>query len=70
MWLSTPAVPGEDFDHFDHWKHDSAQNQELLNGIYWKRLKKDGFMDRLTPADEAFHQQKGDSHDRYRSSPA
>ena len=60
-WLST----GEDHDHFDHWKWNSNLNQELINGRYWKSLKKDGFMDRLTPTGEAADQQSGNSHDRF-----
>ncbi len=39
--------------------------QELLNGIYWKRLKKDGFMDRIMDSDEASSHLIGDGHDRH-----
>ncbi len=56
---------GADPDHFDHWRWNSSVNQELLNGRYWRHLKRDGMMDRLTPADEAFDQTKGASHDRH-----
>ena len=45
-----PKFPGSDPDHFDHWAHDDPKNQELLNGAYWKYMKKDGITDRLTPA--------------------
>ena len=55
---------GADYDRFDHWKWNSNANQELINGRYWKSLKKDGFMDRLTPTNEAFDQQSSKSHDR------
>eukprot|EP00802_Teleaulax_amphioxeia_P008543 Tamp_08552.p1 GENE.Tamp_08552~~Tamp_08552.p1 ORF type:complete len:754 (+),score=210.96 Tamp_08552:66-2264(+) len=62
--LSMPKFPGSDPDHFDHWAHDDPKNQELLNGAYWKYMKKDGITDRLTPATEAYSQQKAGSHDR------
>jgi len=62
--LSKPPFPTEDYDHFDHWAHDSPENQELLNGIYWRRLKKDGFMDRIMDTDEAHSHLIGDGHDR------
>ncbi len=55
---------GSNHDHFDHWKWNSNLNQQLLNGRYWKSLKKDGLMDRLTPTNEAYDQQSGKSHDR------
>ena len=48
-------------------RSDTAQypplNQELLNGKYWKRLKKDGMMDRIMPAKEAYSHQIGDGQD-------
>lgn len=62
--LSMPEMPGADPDHFDHWAHDDPKNMELLNGAYWKYLKKDGILDRLTPATEAYKQQSAGSHDR------
>lgn len=62
--LSMPAFPGSDPDHFDHWAHDDPKNMELLNGRYWKYLKKDGILDRMTPATEAYKQQSAASHDR------
>jgi len=63
--LTMPMMPGPDPDHFDHWHWKSSLNQELLNGKYWKRLKKDGMMDRIMPAAEAYHHQIGDGHDRH-----
>jgi len=63
--LTMPRFPGPDPDHFDHWYWESPLNQELLNGKYWKRLKKDGMMDRIMPAREAYRTQIGDSHDRH-----
>ncbi|EKX38073.1 hypothetical protein GUITHDRAFT_115833 [Guillardia theta CCMP2712] len=62
--LTMPEFPGTDHDHFDHWKWDSSMNQELLNGAYWRHLRKDGFMDRVMPADEAHLSKIGASHDR------
>ena len=63
--LTMPMFPGPDPDHFDHWYWESPLNQELLNGKYWKRLKKDGMMDRIMPAKEAYSHQIGDGHDRH-----
>jgi len=63
--LTMPQFPGPDPDHFDHWHWESPLNQELLNGRYWKRLKKDGMMDRIVPAREGYRTQIGDSHDRH-----
>lgn len=63
--LTMPMFPGPDPDHFDHWHWKSALNQELLNGRYWKRLKKDGMMDRIIPAEEAYSGQIADGHDRH-----
>jgi len=63
--LSSPPYPGADPDHFDHWRWNSSLNQELLNGRYWKHLKRDGMTDRLTPVDEAYAQIHGGSHDRH-----
>ena len=63
--LTNPQFPGPDPDHFDHWYWESPLNQELLNGRYWKRLKKDGLMDREMPAAEAYRSQIGDGHDRH-----
>ena len=31
---------------------------ELLNGAYWKSMQRDGWNDRMTPATEAYEQQK------------
>jgi hypothetical protein len=56
---------GPEHDHLDHWHWKSPLDQELLNGAYWKRMRKDGMMDRVMPAEEAYHQQIGDSHDRH-----
>ena len=55
---------GAEPDRFDHWRWNSSVNQELLNGRYWKHLKRDGMTDRLTPANEAYSQLRGASHDR------
>ena len=63
--LTHPFFPGPDHDHFDHWHWKSPLNQELLNGKYWKRLRKDGMMDRNLPASEAYQQQIGGGHDRH-----
>ena len=63
--LTHPLFPGPDHDHFDHWHWKSPLNQELLNGKYWKRLRKDGMMDRNLPASEAYQQQIGGGHDRH-----
>jgi len=63
--LTMPIFPCPDHDHFDHWHWKSPLNQELLNGKYWKRLKKDGMMDRIMPSAEAYHHQIGDGHDRH-----
>ena len=34
--------------------------KKLLNGRYWKNLKEDGVFDRMTPATEAYSQQRWD----------
>ena len=61
--LSQPPFPTEDYDHFDHWAYDSPANQALLNGIYWKQLKRDGFTDRIYGADDAHGQLIGAGYD-------
>jgi hypothetical protein len=61
---ASPPFPGYDPDHFADWPHDSAKNMRLLHGAYWRELKRDGVLDRHTPAREAFAQRMGTSHDR------
>jgi len=56
--LTRPQMPGADPDHFDHWAYNDPKNLQLLNGAYWKYIQKDGWNDRITPATEAYEQQK------------
>ena len=62
--MAMQPLPGPDPDRFDHWAHNDPKNLALLNGAYWKEMKKDGVMDRETPAGEAYLQLNGASHDR------
>mmetsp|Transcript_39842 Transcript_39842/g.96123 ORF Transcript_39842/g.96123 Transcript_39842/m.96123 type:complete len:732 (+) Transcript_39842:114-2309(+) len=59
-----PHAPGLERDRLGRVAPEEDYNQRLMNGRYYRVLRRDGVLDRETPVDEARAQMWGASHDR------
>eukprot|EP00960_Hanusia_phi_P039738 754019-Hanusia_phi.AAC.1 len=51
-------------DHLGSLEPDSVENQRILNGKYWKELRRDGLRDRVVEEEEGERQLVGATRDR------